>query len=51
LFTRDGEAKYAIWSLVEEGVFEGLKRNGQVIKPTYSGQRELLDRHVLNPAH
>ena len=51
LFTRDGEAKYAIWSLVEDGVFEGLTRDGHEIRPTYSGQRELLDRHVLNPTH
>ncbi|MGB1383844.1 MAG: glycosyl hydrolase family 17 protein [Flavobacteriales bacterium] len=50
LFTRDGEAKYAIWSLVEDGVFEGLTRGGRDVTPTYSGQRELLDRHVLNPA-
>ena len=50
LFTRDGEAKYAIWSLVEDGVFEGLTRDGHEIRPTYTGQRELLDRHVLNPA-
>jgi len=51
LFTRDGEAKYALWPLVEQGVFEGLTRDGHVIKPTYSGERDLLDRHVLNPAH
>ena len=51
LFTRDGEAKCAIWSLVEDGVFEGLTRDGHEIRPTYSGQRELLDRHVLNPTH
>jgi len=50
LFTRDGEAKYAIWSLVDDGVFEGLTRDGHEIRPTYTGQRELLDRHVLNPA-
>ena len=50
LFTKDGEAKHAIWSLVEEGVFEGLTRDGHEIRPTYAGQRELLDRHVLNPA-
>ena len=50
LFTRDGEAKYAIWSLVEEGAFDGLTRDGHDIRPTYAGQRELLDRHVLNPA-
>ena len=50
LFTKDGEAKHAIWSLVEEGAFEGLTRDGHEIRPTYAGQRELLDRHVLNPA-
>ena len=49
LFTRDGEAKYALWPLVEQGVFDGLTRDGHEIRPTYSGQRELLDRHVLNP--
>ena len=49
LFTRDGEAKYAIWSPLEERVFEGLTRDGHEIRPTYDGQRELLDRHVLNP--
>jgi exo-beta-1,3-glucanase (GH17 family) len=51
LFTGDGEAKYALWPLVEQGVFDGLTRDGRAITPTYSGQRELLDRHVLNPAH
>ena len=51
LFTIEGEAKYAIWSLVEDGVFEGLTRDGKPIKPTYSGQRDLLDRHVLKPTH
>lgn len=51
LFTADGEAKYAVWPLVEEGVFEGLTRGGQPIRATYGGQRELLNRHVLLPAH
>ena len=50
LFTKDGEAKFAIWPLVEQGVFDGLTRDGHGIRPTYAGQRELLDRHVLNPA-
>ena len=50
LFSKDGEAKYAIWSLVEQEAFEGLTRDGHEIRPTYAGQRELLDRHVLNPA-
>lgn len=50
LFTVEGEAKYALWPLVEEGVFDGLTRGGKAIQPTYSGERALLDRHVLNPA-
>jgi exo-beta-1,3-glucanase (GH17 family) len=50
LFTVDGEAKYAIWPLVEEGVFDGLTRGGRNIEASYSGQRTLLDRHVLYPA-
>ena len=50
LFTAEGEAKYAVWSWVKEGVFEGLTRDGHAIKSSYEGQRELLDRHVLLPA-
>jgi hypothetical protein len=50
LFTVEGDAKYALWSHVEQGVFNGLTRDGHSIKSTYEGQRELLDRHVLNPA-
>ncbi len=50
LFSVNGEAKFALWPLVEQGVFEGMTRNGHTIKSTYGGQRELLDRHVLRPA-
>ena len=50
LFTAEGEAKYALWPLVEEGAFDGLTRGGKAIGPTYFGDRALLDRHVLNPA-
>ncbi len=50
LFKADGEAKYALWPLVEDGVFNGLKRDGHSITRTYAGQREMLDRHVLHPA-
>lgn len=49
LFTADGEAKYALWSLVEQGAFDGLTRGGNAIRSSYEGQRELLDRHVLQP--
>ena len=49
LFTADGQAKYALWSLLEQGVFDGLTRGGNAIRSSYEGQRELLDRHVLQP--
>ncbi|MDA0913508.1 MAG: glycosyl hydrolase family 17 protein [Bacteroidetes bacterium] len=49
LFTAQGAAKYAIWQLVKEGLFNGLSRDGHPIECTYSGQKELLDRHVLEP--
>ncbi len=49
LFTADGQAKYALWSLVEQGVFDGLTRGGNAIRSSYEGQRQLLDRHVLQP--
>lgn len=50
LFKVDGEAKYALWPLVAEGVFEGLTRDGHSITSSYAGQREMLDRHVLQPS-
>ena len=49
LFTAEGEAKYALWPLVEQGVFDGLSRGGRPIRSSYEGKRELLDRHVLQP--
>lgn len=51
LFTSTGEAKFALWPMVKTGVFEGLTRDGNPIVCTYGGERELLDRHVLYPAH
>jgi len=51
LFTVDGEAKFALWPLVKHGVFDGLTRNEHPIQCSYSGETELLNRHVLHPAH
>lgn len=50
LFTIDGKAKYALWDLVDQGVFEGLGRNGQPITKTYNGDKEALLKQVLVPA-
>ncbi len=49
LFTVDGKAKYAIWDLVDKGVFKGLTRNGNTIAKTYKGRKEDLLNEVLVP--
>ncbi len=49
LFTIDGKAKYPIWNLVDEGIFEGLTRDGNTISKTYNGDKLLLLRDVLVP--
>ncbi len=37
LFNLQAQAKYAIWNLVDAGVFEGLMRDGQPITKTFNG--------------
>lgn len=51
LFTIDGKAKFAIWDLVDQGVFKGLSRDGNPIVKTYGGNKEnLLQQVPLPPA-
>lgn len=47
LFTVKGKAKYALWELVDKGVFKELARNGQPIKKTYNGNLDSLMNDVL----
>ncbi|MDB9960977.1 glycosyl hydrolase family 17, partial [Oceanihabitans sp.] len=49
LFTVDGKAKYALWDLVDKGVFKELSRNGNPITKTYGGDKEALMKDVLVP--
>ena len=49
LFTVEGKAKYALWDMVDKGVFEGLTRNGNLITKTYNGDKEALMKDVLVP--
>lgn len=49
LINLKGEAKYAIWDLVDKGVFKGLTRDGQSIIKTYNGQKEDLLSEVHTP--
>jgi exo-beta-1,3-glucanase (GH17 family) len=49
LFTVDGQAKYALWELVDKGTFNGLTRNGNIITKTYNGDKDALMKDVLTP--
>ncbi len=49
LFTVDGQAKYVLWDMVDQGVFEGLTRGGKPIVKTYNGNKEELMKDVLVP--
>ncbi len=49
LFTVDGQAKYAVWDLVDKGVFKGLTRGGKTIEKTHNGNEETLLKEVQLP--
>lgn len=49
LFTIDGKAKYALWDLVDKGVFKGLTRNGNPITKTFEGNKDSLLTKVQLP--
>ncbi|MGB0199077.1 MAG: glycosyl hydrolase family 17 protein [Flavobacteriaceae bacterium] len=48
LINLQGEAKYALWDLVDDGVFDGLTRDGKPITKTYGGDENKL-LSTLNP--
>lgn len=49
LFKINGQAKYALWDMVDQGKFEGLTRNDKRIKKTYKGNLEALLTEVELP--
>jgi exo-beta-1,3-glucanase (GH17 family) len=49
LIDLQGHAKYAIWDLVDAGVFEGLTRDGNEIIKSYDGDLDALMEDVLVP--
>jgi len=49
LIDLQGKAKYAIWDLVDAGVFEGLTRDGNEITKSYDGDIDALMEDVLVP--
>jgi len=51
LFTVSGEAKYPLWDLVDQGIFENLSRDGKPIVKTYGGDKEKLLQEVMAPPY
>jgi exo-beta-1,3-glucanase (GH17 family) len=49
LFTIEGKAKYAIWALLDQGIFKNLTRDGNTIEKTYKGRKEDLLNSVELP--
>ena len=49
LITVNGHAKFALWEMVDAGVFNGLTRNGNPITKTYSGNKDQMLKDVLEP--
>jgi len=49
LINLKGQAKYALWDLVDQGVFEGLTRDAMPITKTYNGEKNALMKDVKVP--
>jgi exo-beta-1,3-glucanase (GH17 family) len=50
LFNLQSQAKYAIWDLVDQGVFHGLTRDGKPITKTFGGDENVLWKTVRMPS-
>ena len=49
LINLQSQAKYALWDLLDKGVFNGLTRNGKQITKTYEGNTKLMWMDVKTP--
>lgn len=49
LINLKGQAKYAVWDLVDKDVFKGLTRDGKEITKTYNGDENEMMKDVLAP--
>jgi exo-beta-1,3-glucanase (GH17 family) len=50
LINLQSQAKYALWDMVDKGVFKGLTRDGKPITKTYNGNEAALWMDVKTPA-
>jgi len=49
LITVDGKAKYALWEKVDQGIFEGLTRDGRPISKSHEGNEKLVLKDAMLP--
>ncbi len=49
LINLKGQAKYALWDMVDQGVFKNLTRDGNPITKTYNGNEKALWEDVKTP--
>jgi len=49
LINLQSQAKYALWDLVDAGVFEGLTRDGKPITKTFNGDKATMMQEVKLP--
>lgn len=50
LINLQGQAKYALWEMVDQGIFKDLTRDGKPITKTYNGNEEALWQDVKTPS-
>jgi exo-beta-1,3-glucanase (GH17 family) len=50
LINLQAQAKYALWDLVDKGIFKGLTRDGKSMSKTYGGDEKALWQDVKTPA-
>ena len=49
LIKMNGQAKFALWDAVDQGMFKGLTRNGRPITKTFNGDEYEMMKSVLLP--
>jgi len=50
LINLQNQAKYALWEMVDKGVFKNLTRDGKPIAKTYNGNEKALWQDVKTPS-
>lgn len=48
LFDAEGNAKYAVWDVVDSGVLDGLGRNGKPVTKTHEGDLAIIKKQAIS---